>query len=522
MGRNILIGIIVLAIAAASCVALAIRNAAKEAEAAGIDQINITGAITVDRQKMMEGIQTNGRPDMDAMRKLMAEYPDLSLDELLVYAESSSVKDFYYSSSISLDAGDSLEAYSTESSADSSEDSGGFPGPGSFDNRQGGGVVIQGGTIGMMAMGDFTLTGYSAEQAMTKFVSGTATIVDGELFSFDSEELTCLISSELAAFNGLSVGDTITLANPNDAEETYEFTIVGIYTDSSSSQSSDQPRFSTAMDPANLICLSYQALEAITQNSASVATAGTDYMGNETSTAVRGQLASTFVFTNLEAYESFAIELAASGLGEYYTVTSADLNNYQSSLLPLQNLSQFATTLLVIVLAIGAVILVVINVFNIRERKYEVGVLTAIGIKKPKVALQFVAELACVTIVFIILGAGLGAALSVPVANELLTSQIEQVQAQADAQNTNFGRTTGGGPMGGGPVTTIGGPGGTMMSVFGDTAEVSYLDQINATINLPIIGQLILIGIILTIISSLAAVIFVLRYEPLKILANRT
>lgn len=76
--------------------------------------------------------------------------------------------------------------------------------------------------------------------------------------------------------------------------------------------------------------------------------------------------------------------------------------------------------------------------------------------------------------------------------------------------------------MGGGPVTTIGGPGGTMMSVFGDTAEVSYLDQINATINLPIIGQLILIGIILTIISSLAAVIFVLRYEPLKILANRT
>ena len=54
--------------------------------------------------------------------------------------------------------------------------------------------------------------------------------------------------------------------------------------------------------------------------------------------------------------------------------------------MPLKNLSTFATYFLIVVLIIGAVILIVLNIFNIRERKYEVGVMTAIGMKKGKVA----------------------------------------------------------------------------------------------------------------------------------------
>lgn len=36
------------------------------------------------------------------------------------------------------------------------------------------------------------------------------------------------------------------------------------------------------------------------------------------------------------------------------------------------------------ILVIGAVILVVLNIFNVRERKYEIGVLTAMGMKKER------------------------------------------------------------------------------------------------------------------------------------------
>lgn len=517
-GRNILIGIIVLAIAASSCVALAIRNAASEAEAAGLDSVNITGTISIDRQKMMQSIQSDdfsgGRPDMSNFWELMSKYQDLSLDELLYYADSDYVKNFYYSMSVSLNASGDLKAYSTSSTGSSGNTNNNdrFPG------GQGG---IPGGRMsGGFTMGDFTVTGYSSEDAMAKFINGTAKITDGEMFDVTSSDMNCLISNELALYNSLSVGDTITLANPNAEEETYTFTIVGIYTDSSSGDSGSQMRFSTSMDPANLICTSYGALKSVIDHSASVANTETNDNGNERSTAIKGQLSSTFVFANKENYEKFGEELKAKGLSEYYTLTSSDINNYETSLLPLKNLSDFATTLLIIVLIIGAVILVVINIFNIRERKYEVGVLTAIGIRKSKVAMQFVTELLCVTLLFIIIGTGIGAAISVPVSNKLLASQIEQMKTQTNNQDENFGRQ---GERGGNPPQFIRNSGGRMLDVFGrDQSKVNYLDKINATVNFSILAQMIGIGIVLTLISSLAAVIFVMRYEPLKILANRT
>ena len=56
---------------------------------------------------------------------------------------------------------------------------------------------------------------------------------------------------------------------------------------------------------------------------------------------------------------------------------------------------------------------------------------------------------------------------------------------------------------------------------FGQSA-VNYIDSINATVNLKVVGQLVLVGVLLTIISSLVAIVFVMRYEPLQILADRS
>ena len=535
IGRNVLIGIIVLSISVSSCVALAIRNAASEAETAGIDMVNITGTITVDRQKLMEAAIGNsggqgGRPDMSGMRELLSKYQDLSLSELQTYAQSDYVKNFYYQSSISLNASGDLEPYSTQTSGNSN--SGSANNSNRTDNRipgggmGGPGMPGGGGMGGGFTMGDFTVTGYSSEDAMTKFINGTAKITDGEMFDVSSSDMKCLISSELAAFNGLSVGDTIVLANPNAEDETYTLTIAGIYTDSSSGESGNQMRFSTSMDPANLICISYGSLQVIKDHSASVAKTETNDYGMETTTAITDQFTGTFVFANLKNYNLFGEELRTKGLSEYYTLSSTDINNYEASLLPLKNLFRFAATMLIVILAIGAVILIVINVFNIRERKYEVGVLTAIGIKKSKVALQFVTELLCVTLLFIVIGAGVGAVVSVPVSNSLLSTQIEQMQSKSSAQNENFGRPGRPGDMDGNMPQMGGGRwsmGGGMLSVFsGNQGKVNYLDKINATVNFRVIAQLIVIGVVLTIISSLAAVIFVMRYEPLKILANRT
>ncbi|MDR1409305.1 MAG: ABC transporter permease [Oscillospiraceae bacterium] len=500
-GRNILLGTIVLTIALSSGIALAIRSAADTAKELGLATQTITGSISVDRQKLMESAQSgSGSSGANDMRSAMQQYSGLSLSELQDYAVSDYVKDLYWTASSSLSAGGELEAYSTEDVSESGSGQNGAPG------FAGGG---RGGGFGM-TMGDFSVTGYSSESAMTRFMSGQSQITDGAMFDAAASDYNCLISNELAVFNGLSVGSKIILTNPNHEEETYTFTVVGIYTNASSDTESGQLRFGTANDPANLICVSFLTLNTLAEQSAAAAITETDENGRETTSAISLQTAGTYVFGSKNDYDSFGEELRSKGLSEYYSLSSSDVNSYESSIVPLENLSGFATTLLIIILAVGAVILIVLNIFNIRERKYEVGVLTAIGIKKAKVAAQFVMELLVVTLIATVIGTGIGAIASVPISNNLLETQVKAQESAQTTQEQNFGRPGGGGFGGMAPE-----------NAEGSGQAVEYVDSINASVNINILLQLIGVGILLTILSSMAGVVFVLRYDPLRILANR-
>ena len=113
-----------------------------------------------------------------------------------------------------------------------------------------------------------------------------------------------------------------------------------------------------------------------------------------------------------------------------------------------------------------------------------------------------------VTLLAILLGTVAGAFLSVPTANHLLENQISAQESTLTQQQENLGRTGLGGGLGGGLGITV-------------EKDVNYLDSINAATDVSVIVQLMGIGILLTIISSLGAIIFIVRFEPLKILSNR-
>ena len=98
--------------------------------------------------------------------------------------------------------------------------------------------------------------------------------------------------------------------------------------------------------------------------------------------------------------------------------------------------------------------------------------------------------------------------------------------------NQGFGRDTmaGGGGMTGMPTRpdnektsempeNAGGFGGFMGNIK-DTAQ-NYISEVSYATNFTVILQLIGVGVLLTFVSSLAAVLFIMRYEPLKILTNR-
>ncbi|WP_270548478.1 ABC transporter permease [Bifidobacterium bifidum] len=286
-------------------------------------------------------------------------------------------------------------------------------------------------SVMMMTSGDFTLTGFSSDTAIANAANGTFTMSSGEVFGYgDSDNGKVIISKALADFNDLKVGDEITVTNPSDTSTTYTFTIGGIYKNSTSSNTSAMgPMGGTSQDADNAICTSVSTLKSLGLDA--------DTTANDDDNNTTTQLGYTYVLGSADDYETFASDVRKAGLDDTYTVQSADVENYESSLVPLDSLAKFALTLLIVVLAVGAVVL---NLFNIRERKYEVGVLTAIGVKKVKVAAQFAIELLIVTMCGIALGVAGGAVASVPVSNQLRLGDPDRQPGGAVRSRRRHGR----------------------------------------------------------------------------------
>lgn len=140
---------------------------------------------------------------------------------------------------------------------------------------------------------------------------------------------------------------------------------------------------------------------------------------------------------------------------------------------------------------------------NIRERKYEIGVFRTIGVSKFKLTMQFVLELLIVSIIMLIIGAVCGSYLSKPIGNLLLQNEIEDAKVQEQEISDNFGK-------------------GAMNMEFKGNIEVQEINTIDAVVDINVVMELLGIGVILTLISSLASMISIQRFSPLTILKERS
>ena len=530
--RNLLIGLIALVISVSACLGLSIRQASQSAKESTLEGLSITASISYDRSSMMNNMmggsmgQGGGMFDRDLFSDMMGSASSLTAEQYELYATADSVQDFYYTLTASFNGSEYLSPVSDESSDSDTESEASESSMGNAMGFPGGMGSFVG--MSMASSGDFTIIGYSSDVAMTDFINGTASVLDGgTMFEEGSSEAVCVISEELAIYNSLSVGDTIIITNPLVESETYELTISGLYTSSANNDFS-MSAFGLGQDPANQIYMSANALQSLLDQSEENSVTVTDEnTGRESESAISSSLSATYVFANTEDYYAFEEEVRELGLDDSYTVSSSDLNAYENSLTPLNTLSTMAGWFLLVILVIGGIILVVLNIFNVRERKYEVGVLTAMGMKKWKVAAQFMCEILIVTMIAVVLGAGIGAVCSVPVTNALLAGQIESQSSQQLQIENSFGRPGNmpnmGGSMSGMPSDmpdNFGGDfGGMFGDMFGDAAN--YVSEVNSAMNLTVVLQMLGVGLLLTVVASMVSVMFIMRYDPLKILANR-
>ncbi|MEG2283863.1 MAG: FtsX-like permease family protein, partial [Bacilli bacterium] len=289
-----------------------------------------------------------------------------------------------------------------------------------------------------------------------------------------------VISSELADYNKVKVGDKITLVSPEDETKKVTFTIKGVY----ESNEVDEDENVMSMGNYNRIYISYNALDKVC-----------DLLG------IEGKIAGEYSFDSVANYEKFESEVKDLGLSDDFTVKSDDITSFEKSIEPLDNLSKFAGVFLILVLGIGSIVLIGINIYGIRERKYEVGVLTAMGMKKHKVAMQFITETVVIALLAIIIGTSIGLISAKPITNNLLANQTITA-----TEEENFGRKMG--PEGGG------------MNRSG-TKDVEQIKEVNMDVDSVVIIEVLLIGLLVSVIASGGAIGFITKYEPLSILADR-
>ncbi|MDE5888733.1 MAG: FtsX-like permease family protein, partial [Bacilli bacterium] len=433
----------------------------------------------------------------------------VTVEEINTYGDSEYVKNFYYIYSTNMDgkdleeAADSLVKETTETKTETETfgSPSGQGGPGGHGGFYGGNkkttttTTIEEIRNERAANGAFTVQGYSSYESMSDFINGNYTITEGEVSS-DFSSNNCVISEELAILNELSIGDTITLVNPQNSKLTYELIISGIYKENTDSSNDMTSMFTNSV---NTIITNSKIVESFIED-------------DET---LRTTITPTFILTSKDVVEDFKNEVTEKGLSESYTITD-NTDTVTSATKSIINVKTFATTFLIITLIIGGVVLLVINMINIRERKYEIGVLRTIGMKKSLVMTEFLIELLIVAVAGLLLGAGVGGLSSVKVANNLLATEIESSTKDFEEINNNFGGNMDIKEM----QNNRNNPNG--MEKLNGTISIEQVDSINAIVDFKVLMQLLGISLLLTIISGISACVAINRFQPLTILKERS
>jgi len=211
-----------------------------------------------------------------------------------------------------------------------------------------------------------------------------------------------------------------------------------------------------------------------------------------------------YYLRNPDDLARFEAEVRAKGLPDVFgvTINQAALDRVTG---PLDSMRSAAMTFTIVILFLGAIVLVLVSYLAIRERKYEVGVLRAMGMERGKIAFGIFSEAIIITALCLVLGLGVGAAISQPMADTLLAGEVE-AQIESVAASDEGGRVL----MAGGQVQT-------------DDPASGYraISEIEVAVGMDVIMQIILIALALAAISSVIGIIRITQYEPLKILRER-
>ncbi|MGG5372016.1 ABC transporter permease [Enterococcus sp. AZ196] len=488
-GRSIIMIAVFSAILIFVLAGLTIRSGAELATTNAKKSVGATVTLSTNREAMFgqrsesdtDSDEESSRPDPGSF-----ERTPVNLSDAKKIAKLSNVKSYSFEATTSADKSTGITPISSDSDSEeeaSDEQAAGFGGQGA---------------PGGMSQGDFQIKGVSKSSSYSDFSSGTASIVEGEAITAEDEGTNnVLIEQSLAEANDLSVGDKFKIKDTDDKD--VEVAIKGIYKTSDSGDSMGT-RFNF-MNPANTIFSSYTMVNTLT---------GSD--GKTIDSAVYNLDDPKDMDKDMDSFVKNANKLIDT---ETFSLETND-QMYQQMLQPLNNVSSFAKNIVILVAVAGVIILTLIIMLSIRERKYEIGVLLSLGESRSKVISQFFVEIFVCMIFALGIAAASGNVVGNAVGNQLLSQQTtsQNADGQADAAG-NDGPGQGQMPSGGNGD----GPGGRQMgsNPFSQTEEIQ---ELNISMQPAEILSLAGIGLGISLFSIVLSSAGILRLNPKKILIS--
>ncbi|MBO8997212.1 ABC transporter permease [Listeria monocytogenes] len=485
-GRSVLQLIIFTVVCVLILSGFTIQSAADKASELAREQLGGTVTLTVDREKQMQTMREEASSSDSSSTESKPQFQSSPIDvsDANDLAKLNHVASYnYYSSTQALASGfDPIESSGdTSSSNDESSTTAETQGPG---GGQGGPQMVD---------ADLSISGLLDSATSTDFEAGTSELTSGvAITSADKDKNVAMVEENLAEENDWKVGDSFTVTS-SDGNTKVTLKIVGIYKTTDSG--SDMAQNFSFLNPYNKVYVPYTVANTIK---------GSDYKNTVDSA----------VYTMDDAANISAFEKEAKKVDSIdWDTFKLDANDtlYQQMIGPINSVASFSKNVVYIVSIAGALILGLLVMMQVRDRKYEMGVLLAIGEKRGKLIAQFFVEILIVALVSF----GLAAASSHYVA-QLAGNQL--LAQQNSSTNETTTSTENRGPGGGGGQ---GGPGGFGQSVSNLTKNTEQIKELDIQVTLEDMLKMGGIGIGIAFISVLLPAALVLRMNPKTFLTKQ-
>jgi putative ABC transport system permease protein len=324
-----------------------------------------------------------------------------------------------------------------------------FISSGGFGGRDSSGGAAVSFTPPVIVLGTNNPTNLSSTQG-----GGSFKLTTGQVFSANSVANVALVGSDLATKNNLKVGSTFTAYSTS-------VTVVGIY-DAGNTFSNNQ------------IIMPLSTVQKLSTQT--------------------GDLTSATINVDSITNVSSVTTAAQKVLGSAADVTNAS-QQAQSAIAPLKNIQTISLYSLIGAVVAGAVIIFLVMIMIVRERRREIGVLKAIGASNIKIITQFVTEAITLTILGAVIGIGLGTIAGNPITRLLVNN------------STNSATTIrpGGGGFGGRGIRAFG-------------AVRNGLTNIHGVIGWSIILYGLVAAIVIAIVGSTLASFFIAKIRPAEVM----